>query len=402
MHKFVIIGGGTAGWVTALTIKKYIPYCDVTVIASSDIGILGAGEGVTPHFNELMNDLGIPMEDIFTNAKATVKKGIKFTNWNGDGEDYFHPFWDDKTAVHFDAAKLAQFLQSVATSRGVKHIDDIVTRINSKPNGDIESFALQMGDNVPANFVFDCSGLHRLIIGKHFESDWNEYHHILPCNRALPFFIQHDDKELPEYTESIAMKYGWVWKIPVQGRYGCGYVFDKRFITDEQAIAEIKEKFGDVVVPRAFDFKAGAYNNTWVKNCIAIGLSAGFTEPLEATSIWIQILSLRHFLLQHEAFIKGDPHVANSYNEYVKDINTYMAEFIHTHYLSKRDDSEFWKTFRGVNKPPMYVTRVVDLSKDGLESRHLEYVNMIHRRKYESPVVVRSWDVIINGVGLNG
>lgn len=401
MHKFVIIGGGTAGWVTALTIKKYIPYCDVTVVASSEIGILGAGEGVTPHFNELMSDLDIPMQGIFDNAKATVKAGIKFTNWNGDGVDYFHPFWDNKTAVHFDASLLAKHLQGIALSRGVKLIDDQVTNINTNTAGDITSFDLKGGQTVEANFVFDCSGLHRLIIGKHFNVEWITYDHMLPCNRALPFFVQSDN-EKPEYTEAIAMKYGWVWRIPVEGRYGCGYVFDKRFVTDEDAIAELKQKFGEITIPRAFEFKAGAYKKTWVNNCIAIGLSAGFTEPLEATSIWIQILSLRHYLLQHAAFVKGDPHVRNSYNEYVSEINTFMSEFIHTHYLSKRNDSEFWTTFREINQSPTYVKRVIDLSKTGLEQRHLDYVNMIHRRKYESPVVIKSWDVIINGVRLNG
>lgn len=396
MHKFVIIGGGTAGWVTALTIKKFIPYSDVTVIASSDIGILGAGEGVTPHFNELMADLDIPMQGIFDNAKATVKTGIKFTNWNGDDTDYFHPFWDNKTAVHFDASLLAKHFQNVAISRGVKHIDDIVTGINSKPSGNIDSFNLQTGCLVEADFVFDCSGLHRLIIGKHFNTQWNSYDHILPCNRALPFFV-HTDEPKPEYTEAIAMKNGWVWRIPVQGRYGCGYVFDKNFTTDEEVIVELKDKFGNITVPRSFEFKAGAYDKTWVNNCIAIGLSAGFTEPLEATSIWIQILSLRHYLLQHEAFVKGDPHVRSSYNEFVSEINTYMAEFIHAHYKTKRNDSEFWRTFSELNKTPTYPKRVIEFAKNGLDRSHLEYVNMIHRKKYESPVVVDSWKVIISG-----
>jgi tryptophan halogenase len=399
MFRFVIIGGGTAGWVTALTLKKYIN-CDVVVIASSEIGILGAGEGVTPHFNELMNDLDIPMDGIFDNAKATVKAGIKFTNWNGDDTNYFHPFWDNKTAVHFDASLLAKHLQGIALERGVTLIDDQVIGINSNNHGDITSFTLKNNSVVDANFVFDCSGLHRLIIGKHFNVEWNSYDHMLPCNRALPFFIQSND-EKPEYTESIAMKYGWVWRIPVEGRYGCGYVFDKRFVSDEEAIHELKEKFGDITIPRAFEFKAGAYNKTWVNNCVAIGLSAGFTEPLEATSIWIQILSLRHFLLQYDAFVEGDPHVVNSYNEYIKELNTYMAEFIHTHYLTKRNDSEFWKTFRELNKSPTYVSRVIDLSHE-LEQHHLDYVQMVHRRKYESPVVVKSWDTIINGVRLNG
>ena len=394
MNKFVIIGGGTAGWVTALTIKKYVPYCDVTVVASSEIGILGAGEGVTPHFNELMTDLDIPMSDIFKHAKATYKRGIKFTNWNGDGSDYYHPFWDDKSAVHFDASLLAKYLQGVALSRGVKLIDDQVININSK-NGNITSFDLKGGQNVESNFVFDCSGLHRLIIGKHFNVEWKPYDSMLPCNRALPFFVQSEDKK-PEYTEAIAMKYGWVWRIPVQGRYGCGYVFDKRYISDEDAITELKEKFGDITIPRAFDFKAGAFEKTWVNNCIAIGLSAGFTEPLEATSIWIQILSLRHYLLQHGAYVRGDLRVVNSYNEYVANINKYMADFIYRHYLTQRSDSDFWKEFRTKQPSPKYVKMVDDI-KERVATYHLSYINIANGMKYESPVVPDSWNVIING-----
>lgn len=395
MNKFVIVGGGTAGWVTALTVKKYIPYSDITVIASSEIGILGAGEGVTPHFNELMGDLGIPMQDIFDNANATFKRGIKFTNWNGDGKDYYHPFWNDKSAVHFDASLLAKYLQGVALSRGVKLIDDQVVNINTNNKGNISSFDLKGGQTVDANFVFDCSGMHRLIIGKHFNVEWNGYDSILPCNRALPFFVQSSEDK-PEYTEAIAMKYGWVWRIPVQGRYGCGYVFDKRYISDEEAIAELKEKFGDITVPRAFDFKAGAFKKTWVNNCIAIGLSAGFTEPLEATSIWIQVLSLRHFLLQHGAFVRNDPHVVNSYNEYVNEINTYMATFIHAHYLSQRTDSDFWTEFRTRQETPKYVDTVKGI-KGSVEGYQLSYINKAAGMKYESPVVADSWNVIING-----
>jgi tryptophan halogenase len=243
--------------------------------------------------------------------------------------------------------------------------------------------------------VFDCSGLHRLIIGKHFNTEWNAYDTMLPCNRALPFFIQTDEKK-PEYTEAIAMRHGWVWKIPVQGRYGCGYVFDKRYVSDEEAISELKEKFGDITVPRSFEFKAGSYSKTWVNNCIAIGLSAGFTEPLEATSIWIQILSLRHYLLQHAAYVKCDQNVVNSYNEYVGNINTFMAEFIHTHYLTRRQDSDFWREFKAEQETPKYVKMVKGVKSD-IEEYHLSYINKATGMKYDSPVVPASWNVIING-----
>lgn len=396
MNKFVIIGGGTAGWLTALTINKMSPYADVTVISSEEIGILGAGEGVTPHFNLLMEQLEIPLEGIFKNAKATVKSGIKFINWNGDGESYIHPFWNGKTALHFDAALLANHLKGIAVERGVHHIDGIVKKINNKSyNNDIESFELEDGTIVETNFVFDCSGLHRLIIGKHYNTPWVDYSDSLPCSRALPFFIQHNDDVTGEqYTEAIAMKAGWIWKIPVQGRYGCGYVFDKRFITDEEAKAEVCEMFGDVVFPRVFDFSAGCYEKTWVNNCVAIGLSSGFTEPLEATSIWIQILSLWHYIGREPSFAQ-DRNVERWYSVYVSSMNTYMKDFIHAHYLSKRNDSEFWRTFRDVNVTPEYVTDVKSI--DEIEQHHLKYFIELHKMYYESPIVPESWNVILNG-----
>lgn len=396
MNKFVVIGGGTAGWLTALTVNKLSPYSDVTVISSEEIGILGAGEGVTPHFNLLMEQLDIPLEGIFQNAKATIKSGIKFINWNGDGESYIHPFWENKTALHFDAALLANHLRTIALERGIKHIDGIVNKINNKSyNSDIESFELKDGTIVDCDFVFDCSGLHRLIIGKHYNTPWINYNDSLPCSRALPFFIQHtDDVTGNQYTESIAMKAGWIWKIPVQGRYGCGYVFDKRFITDEEAKAEVREMFGDVEFPRVFDFSAGCYEKTWVNNCVAIGLSSGFTEPLEATSIWLQILSLWHYIAREPSFAR-DRRTCNWYSYYVLMINTYMKDFIHAHYLSKRNDSEFWKTFRDNNITPDYVNDVKSLGE--VEDYHLKYLVEVNNLEYDSPIVAASWNAIING-----
>jgi tryptophan 7-halogenase len=396
MNKFVIIGGGTAGWLTALTLNKMSPYADVSVISSEEIGILGAGEGVTPHFNLLMEQLNIPLEGIFENAKATTKVGIKFTNWNGDGQSYVHPFWDNKTALHFDAALLAEHLKSISIERGVKYIDGTVKTINSKSyNEDIESFELTDGTVVHTDFVFDCSGLHRLIIGKHYNSRWIDYSESLPCSRALPFFIQHDEDVSGNlYTESIAMKAGWIWKIPVQGRYGCGYVFDKRFTTDDEAKAEVRELFGDVEFPRVFDFSAGCYEKTWINNCVAIGLSSGFTEPLEATSIWVQILSLWHYIAREPSFAR-DRNVEDHYSGYTKTINTFMRDFIHSHYLTKRNDSEFWRTFRDTNVTPDYVKDIRSLKE--VEEYHLKYLNEVYGSLYDSPIFPASWNVIKNG-----
>jgi tryptophan halogenase len=143
------------------------------------------------------------------------------------------------------------------------------------------------------------------------------------------------------------MKYGWVWKIPVEGRYGCGYVYDSNLVSDQQILEEIKEMFGpDIESPKTFEFEAGRYETPWVKNCIAIGLSAGFIEPLEATSIMTSILSLGEFIPNTLGNILKDEFYIDRYNKYVTRINDDTFNFVFLHYLTKREDTEFWTSFK--------------------------------------------------------
>lgn len=396
MNRFVILGGGTAGWLSALTINKLVPYSDVTVISSEDIGIIGAGEGTTPPFKDLMNKLDVPIEGLYKHAKATTKAGINYVNWHGDGTSYIHPFWNDQTALHFDASLLATHLRGIALSRGIKNIDGIVAKINSKSyNDDIESFDLESGENIPADFVFDCSGLHRVIIGKHYKSEWLDYSDMLPCNRAIPFFLDNDqDVSGNQYTDAIAMKHGWIWRIPVQGRFGCGYVFDQRFVSDEDAIAELKEMFGDVKIPRVFDFRAGCYKTPWMHNCIAVGLSSGFMEPLEATSIWIQAISLLFYVENGHNFSR-DRTVVDAFNEFLSSINKDSRDFIHAHYLTRRNDTDFWKTFREKNVTPDWVSELRKI--EDLEQYHVDYVRETYNmNRFKSIWNVLSWKCIFD------
>ena len=163
----------------------------------------------------------------------------------------------------------------------------------------------------------------------------------------MPFFINHDNTNVPPYTEAIAMKYGWVWKIPVEGRFGCGYVYDSDLVSDEQILEEIKEMFGqDVESPKTFEFEAGRYDTPWVKNCIAMGLSSGFIEPLEATSIMTTILSLSEFTPNTLGNILKDQYYIDRYNKHVVNLNDNTFDFIFLHYLTKREDTDFWKSFK--------------------------------------------------------
>lgn len=412
-YNFTIVGSGTAGWITALFLSRNYPWANITVISSSDIGILGAGEGVTPHFSSFLNKVGIDVTDVIKYCKGTFKNGIKFTNWNGDTRSYFHPFRDEGSfdafkitdfdgsgvsaialdrmvnansldecvfsahaseknltkftpnsqlarksvlghydslgtfALHFDAVLLAKYLKRVAVSKRVRYIDDEVDKVITDEEGYINGLQTVSGDIYDTDFVFDCSGFKRLIIGKHFNAPFKSYKESLPVNKAMPFFIDHDNTNVPPYTEAIAMKHGWVWKIPVEGRFGCGYVYDSDLVSDEQILEEIKETFGEnIESPRTFEFEAGYYETPWVKNCIAIGLSAGFVEPLEATSIMTSLLSLSEFIPNTLGNILKDEYYINRYNNNVAKINNDNFEFVFLHYLTKREDTEFWRSFK--------------------------------------------------------
>jgi tryptophan 7-halogenase len=433
--KYTVVGGGTAGWLSALYLRKYFPQASITLIESKEIGILGAGEGSTPQIIDMFNELDVPITGLIKNTKATIKNGIKFTNWNGDGKHYYHnfartPMFDincatiigssvstvavecigegkdlseveltailnqqNKTsfylkngtikdiepmanfdnigyyALHFNAVSLADYLKSIGIARNIKVIEGKVTNIKCKDSGDISCLDLDNGTTVDCDFVFDCTGFARLIIGKHYNSEWSSYKNNLPVNRAIPFTMNVDPNNIPPYTEAIAMKYGWAWKIPVQDRYGCGYVFDSRLVSDEEAKQEVYNLCGKVTdVPRVFSFEPGAYKKTWINNCVAIGLAAGFIEPLEATSIWSQIVGLRAFATYIRGLTHRDQNSINYYNTYNSNIAEGILKFIHFHYFTtKRTDTTFWADFAKNNTTPSLLKDII--SKDVAQLR---------------------------------
>jgi tryptophan halogenase len=416
----VVVGGGSAGWITALYIKKLYSSFDVTVVESKEIGILGAGEGSTPQIMSFLDNIGVELSDIIKNCDATVKNGIKFTNWNNDGKFFYHPFAvnpnthlslngfqsDLKTSplvvsslfknssysevdfmekvseqnkipfvfknlnkdslknnydilsaysIHFNATKFADRLKEIGIERGINVIDSIIKDINLDEKNNVESLTLENNEKVFCDFIFDCSGFHRLIIGKTFNSKWKSYKNFLPVDSAVPFFIEMTE-EIPPYTEAIAMKYGWMWKIPLQNRFGCGYVYDSSLISEEQAIKEIEEYLGyEPTYPRknkgGFSFNAGYYSEPWINNCVAVGLASNFIEPLEATSIWATIVALDRLLSTPEWLFDVNKEIRNEFNKGVEKMNNEIAEFIYFHYMGERKDTEFWKKFSYENAP---------------------------------------------------
>lgn len=375
----VIVGGGTAGWLTALYIKHIWKNSDVQLIESSKIGILGAGEGSTTHFPAFIKDLGIDENEFMYRTKSTYKIGIDFGNWRGDDYVYQHNFihtWTINSlsnqfdldyytkskqayGYHFDARLVAEFFKEKALERGIKWIDALSTGVKQNDDGDVEYVLFEDGSELKTDFVFDCTGFARNIIGKVFNSEWESYEEWLKVNAAIPFFLPRNSKEMNTSTESNAMDYGWMWKIPLQHRWGCGYIFDENKISVEDAKKEVEKLLGHTIEsPKTFRFKPGAFKDVWIKNCLAVGLSSGFLEPLEATSIMTAITQL---LLFKEYFENGK---INEYNKRIKAVNDENMNFIYYHYICDKNDTDFWKEYARRTNHPEMLMKIVNSEMD--------------------------------------
>ena len=411
-RNIVILGGGTAGWLTALFMKKCLPDYNVTVVRSKEVGIIGVGEATTPVFLSMLKQLNIDVRDVLIETNGTVKNGINFENWNGDGKKYFHGFVERKSthgvndifshesfdfylknainqkldfneytysaklsyenkidlggisfAVHFDTNLFSEFLEKQGILRGINIIEGEVEQIATDENNFVIGLILQDGQNVPVDFIFDCSGLARMIIGKHYNATWKSYRKHLPMKKAIPFHLPYGDN-LPPYTGAIAMKYGWIWQIPLKHRYGCGYVFDSDYIDENQALQEAKEYFKtDIPMGRVIDFEAGRYETFWVKNCIAVGLASCFIEPLESTSIMLTCRQLMYFAHFLNELLRCDEISIQRFNDLCNELMDDTLHFVYLHYLTKREDSDFWKNFRNSYPVPEGFVEKLELLK---------------------------------------
>ncbi len=351
MKKIIVVGGGTMGWLTALFAKKYWEGIDVTLIASSKIGILGAGEGTTPNFPSVLTKLGIDLDDFMEKTGSTKKYGIDFVNWRGDGKSFLHNFQDNDElfALHFDARLVAEYLQNLALERGIKYIDAFVSGFDENEAG-ITDIVLEDGSKVNCDFVFDCSGFERLIIGKHFKTEWHSYEDHLVCNSAIAFFVPQTNPNIQKertWTKGISMKHGWMWGAPLKHRWGCGYVYSDKYATADEVLAEAEEYYGrKLEVVKHFKFSAGSYKEFWVKNCVSIGLASSFLEPLEATSLMTSIMFLRGL-----AIVNFDEKYRDIYNKRMYNFNEQNMLFVRHHYTCDRYDTKFWRDYKLRRKP---------------------------------------------------
>ena len=400
VSKIVIVGGGTAGWMTAAFLSHWLQGIDiqVTLIESEQIGTIGVGEATVPGIHQFIKQLGINERDFIKATNATFKLGIEFDGWAGEGKRFFHPFaaygveieerpfyqtwWAAKKqgynpgldqfclntqlamagkfalpefneksrlawynyAYHFDASLFAKFLRDYAEKRTVKRIEGKVNHVQlDKDSGFIQSIILESEQEIAGDLFVDCTGMAALLIEKTLGVGYEDWSHWLLCDSALA--VQTKTFSDPDpFTRSSSRTAGWQWHIPLQHRVGNGYVYSSQFISPEKASEELLNNLqGERVTdPRLIRFKTGMRKDFWVKNCVAIGLSSGFLEPLESTSISLiqtGIFKLTGFLVNYEI---DEKHVAEA-NRLNRLEYERIRDFIILHYkLNKRSDA-FWR-----------------------------------------------------------
>jgi hypothetical protein len=401
----VILGGGTAGWMTAnLMAKKWQNHpVSITLIESPSLGVIGVGEGSTPQLKSFFDKIGVTEQEWMLQCNATYKNGILFNGWSTrvGFESYFHPFTSlidahtapafvyntqyrrkgfnvdcrpdrfflsaqlakqQKSAVgeynfpfdigygyHFDAILLGKFLGKVAQKKGVKNMLAQVDEVNVNDAGDIQSLTLDNGEVIAGDFFVDCSGFNSLLLQKTLKVPFISFKDNLFNDSAVTISVARDENAqqgLNSQTIATAMKCGWAWDIPLTNRTGNGYVYSSDYCSAEQAELELREKLslvGADIDVRHLKMKVGRVEKHWHKNCVAIGLSQGFIEPLEATALHFVQESIEGFI---DSYTAGNFSNSNhtSFNEKMNNRFDGIRDYIVAHYrLSSRDDTEYWR-----------------------------------------------------------
>jgi len=387
MKKIVIIGGGAAGWLTALIVNKFWKNTEVTLIESSKIGILGAGEGSTPNFGFFLSKLGINHDDFFNETNATVKNGLHMQNWTGDNTNLYHMFTGQPPEMtssmknlgyHFDAKLVAKFFKKIALERRVNWIDDEVSKINNL-NENITSIELKGGDVIDLDLIFDCSGFARVTSNAINNQEWESYSEYLLVNKALGFFLPQKNKYTINdntLTKVTAMDYGWLFSIPLQHRWGCGYAFNDTYTSVENVKKEIENHLGhEIEIQKVFDFNPGTFKRSWIGNSISLGLAYSFIEPLEATSLMTTIMQLRKLIE-----IDFNEEYKENYNTLCYETNEQNSIFIRYHYLNEKLDTPFWKDAYNMPIQPK-LKKILDDNNYLIPTNDIELANFMELKE---------------------
>lgn len=400
--RVVIAGGGTAGWVTAAALSRQLGrLLDITLIESDQIGTVGVGEATIPTHRTFHQMIGADEAEFMRAARATFKLGIHFENWGALGDQYIHSFgsigkapwmadfhhlWlqaqaegfggdlgdyclelkaaeagrfaiSDQLnlnyAYHLDAGLYARYLRGMSEKEGVRRLEGKIVDVRQYgETGFIESLKLEAGDEVPGDLFIDCTGFRAALIEKTLDVGYEDWSHWLPMNSAVAVQTR-STSEIKPYTRAIARDAGWQWRIPLQHRVGNGHVFCSDYISDDEACGTLMNSLDEepLIEPRVIRFKTGRRKKLWEKNCIALGLSSGFLEPLESTSIHLfQIAATR--LIQMFPFSGVNPSIANHFNRIAEEEFTSIRDFIILHYIqTARNDTAFWRDRQALDIP---------------------------------------------------
>jgi tryptophan 7-halogenase len=417
IRKVVITGGGTAGWVTAAALaQQFGQMLELTLVESEEIGTVGVGEATFPSIQAFHRLLELDEREFMRASKASFKLGISFENWGGLGDRYMHAFgtigrstwmgdfqhfwlaaredgfggelgdycferkaaekgkfaFSDKVqinyAYHFDAGLYAAFLRARSEKQGVKRIEGKISHVEQHgESGDVTALVLESGEKVAGDLFVDCTGFRGLLIEQTLKAGFEDYSHWLRTDRALAVQTLLGE-QMPPYTRAIARQAGWQWRIPLQHRVGNGLVYCSDCQSEDEARATLLANLdGDPLFePRLLKFKAGRRMKAWHKNVVSIGLSSGFIEPLESTSIHLIQIGVTR-LMQLFPFSGITQALINRYNDQSRIEYERIRDFIILHYkLTERDDTAFWRDCANLEIPATLTERIELFRESGL------------------------------------
>lgn len=420
IRNIVIVGGGTAGWLSANYLNKALNgssnnSCNISLIESLNIPTVGVGEATLPTWRNTLLTLGISELDWMSKCQATFKLSIKFANWSGLPKHavFWHPlgniwshasgfrmplsqFWycrclagesgpfaesifpnvglcrykkAPKTlhqgdfngqvmySYHFDAGLVTLYLKEKAKSKGVKHIIDNVVDVSLDHRGFIDYLVTEKSGKLFGDLFIDCSGFRGLLINKALREPFVSYSDSLLCDHAIAMAVPYESEvgDINPYTTATALSSGWAWNVPLVERSGNGYVYSRAFISHEEAEQEFRRHIGKdskKLEVRHIKMRVGRTRCAWVKNCVSIGLSSGFIEPLEATGIFLIEAGLEH-LIHNFPDKYFHPPIINNYNRIMREYFEEIRDFIVLHYcLTSREDTAFWRTYKNLSNIP--------------------------------------------------